>query len=121
MIFNTLKFIYTHPFNRRNKPGSLLRFVKWQINCLLNPYPILYPYTENTKLVIWKGLTGATGNLYCGLAEFNDMGFLLHFLRDSDLFIDVGANIGAYNILASGEISACTIVIDTIACTSNSG
>jgi len=114
VIFNTLKFIYNHPFNSQNKFGGLNRFIKWQINCRLNPYPILYPYTENSKLIMWRGLTGATGNLYCGLMEFDDMGFLLHFLRDSDLFIDIGANIGTYTILASGEIGASTIAIEPI-------
>lgn len=59
-------------------------------------------------------MTGATGNLYCGLMEFDDMGFLLHFLRDSDLFIDIGANIGAYTILASGEVGANTIAVEPI-------
>lgn len=114
MILNTLKFIYNHPFNSEKKFSGLIRFIKWQINCRINPYPILYPYTENSKLIMWKGLTGATGNLYCGLMEFDDMGFLLHFLRDSDLFIDIGANIGAYTILASGEIGATTIAIEPI-------
>lgn len=114
MILNTLKFIYNHPFNSQNKFGGLFRFLKWQINCRLNPYPILYPYTENSKLIMWKGLTGATGNLYCGLMEFDDMGLLLHFLRDSDLFVDIGANIGAYTILASGEVGASTIAIEPI-------
>jgi len=114
MIYNTLKFIYNHPFNSDNRLSGLIRFFKWQLSAKLNPYPIIYPYTENSKLLIWKGLTGATGNIYCGLMEYSDMGFLLHFLRPSDLFIDVGANIGAYTILASGEIGAKSISIEPI-------
>ena len=114
MIYNTLRFIFNHPFNSDNRISGLIRFFKWQLNAKLNPYPIIYPYTENSKLLIWKGLTGATGNLYCGLMEYNDMGFLLHFLRPSDLFIDIGANIGAYTVLASGEIGAKTISIEPI-------
>lgn len=113
-MYKILKSIYTHPFNSNNKFGSIIRFIKWQINCKLNPYPIIYQFTENSKLVMWKGLTGATGNLYCGLLEFDDMGFLLHFLRDKDLFIDIGANVGAYTILASGEVGASTIAIEPI-------
>jgi FkbM family methyltransferase len=113
-IFNILKFIYNHPFNSSNKIGGLLRFFKWQINNRLNPYPVLYPYTENSKFIIWKGLTGATGNLYCGLIEYDEMAFLLHFLRPNDLFIDIGANVGAYTILASSEIKAKTIAIEPV-------
>lgn len=113
-IFNVLKYIYNHPFNAENKMGGILKFFKWQINCLLNPYPILYTYTENARLIIKKGLAGATGNLYCGLMEYEDMAFLLHFLRSNDLFIDIGANVGAYTILASSEINAKTIAIEPV-------
>jgi FkbM family methyltransferase len=59
-------------------------------------------------------MTGATGNIYCGLHEPNDMGFLLHFLREKDLFMDVGANIGSYTVLASGVIGAETICFEPI-------
>lgn len=113
-LIYVLKFIYNHPFNSDNKFGGIIKFLKWQINCRLNPYPILYPYTENSKFIIWKGLTGATGNLYCGLMEYDDMAFLLHFLRPEDLFIDIGANVGAYTILASAEIKANTIAIEPV-------
>jgi len=59
------------------------------------------PFVNNTRLLAKSGMTGATGNIYCGLHEFEDMGFVLHFLRPGDLFVDIGANIGAYSILAS--------------------
>ncbi len=42
------------------------------------------------------------------------MAFLLHFLRPKDLFVDIGANVGAYTILASSEINANTIAIEPI-------
>lgn len=59
-------------------------------------------------------MTGATGNIYCGLHEFEDMSFLLHFLRSEDLFVDVGANIGSYTILASGHIGCRTIAFEPV-------
>ena len=116
-MLKILKLIYNHPFNSDNKFGGIMRFIKWQICSYINPYPIVYTYTENTKLIVWKGLTGATGNLYCGLMEFNDMAFLLHFLRKDDEFVDIGANIGVYSILASGEIGANTIAIEPVSTT----
>ena len=45
------------------------------------------------------GMTGATGNVYCGLHEFEDMALVLHALRPRDLFVDVGANVGSYTVL----------------------
>jgi FkbM family methyltransferase len=40
------------------------------------------------------------------------MGFLLHLLRAGDLFVDAGANIGGYTILASADKEANTIAIE---------
>jgi FkbM family methyltransferase len=97
-----------------NKMGSILRFFKWQINTRLNPYPVIYPFTEKSKLIIQKGMTGATGNLYCGLHEYCDMSFLLHFLRKEDTFADIGANIGSYTILASAHVGAKTFSFEPV-------
>lgn len=113
-LFNILKNIYIHPLNKENKVIAVIRFFKWQLTTRLNPYPILYPVTKNAKMFIWRGLTGATGNLYCGLMEFEDMGYLLHYLNAKDLFVDIGANVGIYTVLASGEIKAKTIAIEPI-------
>ncbi|MFD2999150.1 FkbM family methyltransferase [Pontibacter toksunensis] len=63
---------------------------------------------------MWKGLKGATGNLYCGLQEFEDMAFVLHFLREDDLFVDIGANIGSYTVLGASEVGAETVSIEPI-------
>jgi FkbM family methyltransferase len=54
-------------------------------------------------------MTGATGNIYAGLHEFADMAFTMHFLRAGDTFVDIGANVGSYTILAAGVCGAITI------------
>lgn len=113
-MLRLLKFITEHPLNKDNKIGALLRFARWQISTILNSHPIVYKFTENSKLIISKGMAGATQNLYCGLHEFYDMGFLLHLLRPKDLFVDIGANIGSFTILASAEIGADTISIEPV-------
>ena len=57
-------------------------------------------------------MTGATGNIYCGLHEFVEMGFLIHLLRPNDLFLDIGANIGSYTILAAKICKAHAIAFE---------
>lgn len=57
-------------------------------------------------------MTGATGNIYFGLHEFNEMSFLLHLLRPGDLFVDVRANVGSYTILASSVCGARSISVE---------
>ena len=113
-LFSVLKFICNHELNKKNKLKALVRFFKWQLNCKLNPYPVIFPFTARAKLIIGKGMTGATGNLYCGLHDFEDMSFLLHFLRREDLFIDIGANIGSYTVLAAAHIGATTLSFEPV-------
>lgn len=59
-------------------------------------------------------MTGATGNVYTGLHEFADMAFVLHLLRPDDVFVDVGANIGSYTILAAAVAGARSIAFEPI-------
>jgi FkbM family methyltransferase len=59
-----------------------------------------------SRFLVRTGETGITGNIYTGLHEFEDMGYLLHVLRDSDLFVDVGANVGSYTLLACAAVGA---------------
>jgi len=113
-LFLVLKFIFTHPLNVNNRAGALLRFIKWQILSRLTSNLVVFPFTDRSLILVKRGLTGATGNIYCGLHEFNDMGFLLHFLRQEDCFVDVGANIGSYSILAGVHVGANTISLEPL-------
>ena len=113
-IIHTLKLLTNHPLTKDQKIKTLFRFLKWQIASKFNPKPIIFQFTEKCKFIAKKGLTGITGNIYCGLHEFEDMGFLLHFLRESDLFVDIGANVGSYTILAGAHVQARTISIEPV-------
>ena len=103
-----IKDLTSHPLNQDSKLAAVKRLVKWQIGIRLNPYPVIYPFTDKSKLIIKKGAAGATGNLYSGLHEYSDMAFVLHFLRPEDLFADIGANVGSFTVLASGHVGAYT-------------
>jgi FkbM family methyltransferase len=93
------------------------RVFAWQLASRLMRVPLVIPFTSNTSLVMEAGMTGATGNYYCGLDEFEDMAFVLHLLRPNDLFVDVGANVGSYTILASGTSRARTIAVEPLPAT----
>ena len=72
------------------------------------------PFVGDTRLLVTRGMTGATGNVYCGLHEFEDMAFVLHALRAEDLFVDVGANVGSYTVLASGAVGARSVSFEPV-------
>jgi FkbM family methyltransferase len=113
-VFTILKSIINHPFNRNQKIQAVIRFIKWQINGYINKWKVIYPLTNNTVMIADKGMSSVTGCVYSGLLEFEDMMFVSHFLRPDDLFVDIGANVGVYTILASGEVGSKTISIEPI-------
>ena len=104
----------SHQLNRENKVAAVWRFLKWQIRLRITANPLVHSFTEKSKLIINKGMPAATGNLYCGLHEYYDMSFLLHFLRPEDLFVDIGANIGSYTVLASAHIGAASVSVEPV-------
>jgi FkbM family methyltransferase len=110
-LIGTLGFVTNHPLTREAKIAAVGRFVSWQIRSRLQRENVV-DWVHPTKLVVRRGLAGATGNIYCGLHEFPDMGFVVHFLRPEDLFVDVGANIGSYTVLASGVCRARTFAVE---------
>ena len=101
-LLNTLSFIMNHPLNRKNKLGSLLCFIKWQFKSRLYKSEHIYNWVDKANFIINRGEHAMTGNLYCGLLEYEDMAFVLHSLKETDNFYDIGANVGSYTLLASG-------------------
>jgi FkbM family methyltransferase len=113
-FIRTLRYILTHPLNKSAKLIALKRYVRWQISSRLALGPTVVPFVNDTRLVVTAGMTGVTGSIYAGLHEYSDCAFLLHLLRSTDLFVDVGANMGVYTVLASGAVGARTISIEPI-------
>jgi FkbM family methyltransferase len=99
-LLSTLKFIVNHPMNEDHKIGALMRFCEWQIKSRVIGGSLVHKWVGNSKFLVRASETGLTQNIYTGLQDFNDMAFLLHLLREDDLFVDVGANAGSYTILA---------------------
>ena len=106
--------MFSHPLNRHMPLKTLIRFLQWQLGSKILIGSAVVPFIGGTRLLVKKGMTGATGNIYCGLHDFQDMAFLMHMLKPDDLFVDVGANIGSYTILAGGVCGASVLSIEPI-------
>lgn len=100
-MISIFKRILNHPVNKDQKWRAIGRFLRWQLKSRINSKPVIITFVNDAKILVQRGFTDSTAQLYNGLSEFEEMGFLLHFLREEDLFLDVGANIGSYTILAA--------------------
>jgi hypothetical protein len=101
----TARFFAAHPLTRDAPLKAWARFIDWQIKSRLKEV-VVVPWIGGQRLAAQRGMTGATGNIYAGLHEFAGMMLALHFLRQGDLFLDIGANVGSYSVLASGVCGA---------------
>jgi FkbM family methyltransferase len=106
-LANLHRSFATHPLTCDAPMSAWARFTMWQLRCRLKD-EILFQWIGGQRLAVKRGMTGATGNIYLVLHEFADMMLPLHFLREDDLFLDVGANVGSYTVLASGVCRAKT-------------
>ena len=111
-IINSIKFIINHPLVKNNKLKAIFRYVFF--NLVYRPFeiPKNIPFAGDTLLKIQTGL--GVANYYTYLADYKEMLFLIHYLSSEDIFIDIGANIGAYSIISGGIIGAKTISIEPV-------
>jgi FkbM family methyltransferase len=114
LMLKTLRYIWSHPLARRSRFAAIGRYFRWQIGSRLVRAPVILPFVHESVLAVERSMTGATGNVYCGLHEFADMAFLLHLMRSEDTFIDVGANVGSYSVLACAVVGARSITIEPV-------
>ncbi len=118
-LLRSLKFITRHPLNRDHQLAAIARFAKWQIASRLAPGATVYDWIGGARFLVRNGETGLTGNIYTGLQEFQDMAFLLHVSRPEDLFIDVGANVGSYTMLAGAVVGTRGYAFEPVPSTYN--
>jgi FkbM family methyltransferase len=109
-----LMAVAAHPLNEGHRASALAGWFSWHIASRLRKRPTEVHLAGAAKLIVEPGMTGATGNIYFGLSEWVEMAFLLHLLRSDDTFVDVGANIGAYSILASGTVGCKSLAAEPV-------
>ncbi len=100
--------------NRNGRIEGISRFLRWQIAMRLVRSPIIFSWMDGVLVVVAPGESGITQNVYCGLHEHLEMGFLLHVIGTSDLFVDIGANVGSYTLLACGVKKAKGVAFEPV-------
>ena len=111
---NNFRYLLQHPITRRDRLRAVGRWLRWQSGSRLLGNAVICDWVGDVRFIARRGEAGLTGNIYCGLHEFPEMGFLLHFLRAGDLFVDVGANVGSYSLLAGGVVGAQGIAFEPV-------
>ncbi|WP_271077734.1 FkbM family methyltransferase [Aurantiacibacter sp. MUD61] len=106
MLSRSLRYAWNHPLASKDRLGMVRRMASWQLRSAFSRGPHVCDWVNGTKLVVSRGQSGLTGNLYFGLHEFCEMAFFAHFLRPEDVFADIGANAGSFTVLAGAVAGA---------------
>jgi FkbM family methyltransferase len=104
----------SHPLTRNNVVGALYRYIRFNSIQSLYSKPRVYNWIDNLKFYAQKGDAGIVANIYFKLFDYEDSMFLLHHLKQNDLFVDIGANVGHYSLLAAGICKADVIAFEPI-------
>lgn len=97
--------IWRHPANRGRRVRALVRAVGWQTfkRCGGSHWDV--EAFGASRVRCYAGSYSAGRVIYYGgRPDWDEMGFVAHYLRPGDAVIDVGANMGAYTLLAAGLV-----------------
>ncbi|XGB41379.1 MAG: FkbM family methyltransferase [Nodosilinea sp. LVE1205-7] len=99
-----LNYIWFHPNCKDKRVQSILKFIGWQLYKRLINKAIDIQLIPGVKIRCHPKGYAAAAVLYCGLYDYDEMNFLLRYLRPEDSFLDIGANVGVYTLLAASKI-----------------
>jgi FkbM family methyltransferase len=105
-----LRFILDHPINRGHRVQAVARYAGWQVWRRLARRPMTVNFWRGLRVRVYPDLPYSWTAIYFGLAEYDDMMFTLRYLRPGDAFLDIGANIGFYSLLASSVNRGAPVV-----------
>lgn len=97
-----VRYIWHHPSNRRRRLAAILHALAWQIEKRLTQAPRVLRLPHDLRVSCYPDSTAASHLVYThGCYDYHETRFIEHYLRPGDSFIDAGANIGTYTLLAA--------------------
>jgi len=111
-IVGALCAVAKHPVNRHRKFKAVMEYGFVQIATRLVPGDVCVEFPNHTRLLVSPHMKGAAHYITPRLCEFEEMAFVMHFLRPNEVFVDIGANIGAFTIMAAGVASARVVAFE---------
>ena len=86
------------------------------LNSIIRIYrkPIKIKWLNNLRYYLTLGDSSIIGNYYFFIDDYEESIFLIHYLTDKDLFVDVGSNHGHYTMIASGICNSKSYSIEPV-------
>jgi FkbM family methyltransferase len=112
-----LREVASHPLNSGRRAGAFVDYLRWNFGHRIVGADYILPLADQASIIITNQENFGTLAYTCGLWDFEEMLFLAHLLRPDDLFLDIGANVGGYTILASAVAGSRTMAFEPVPAT----
>jgi FkbM family methyltransferase len=106
-----IRFIWTHPANKHRRFRQLARAVSFQLRARLFHRRVEAPLGAHGRIWVDLHRTAASMALYANPPNWPQMAVWQRHLRAGDLFLDVGANVGTYTVLAA-DLGAVVLAVE---------
>jgi FkbM family methyltransferase len=104
-----LRSSFSHPLASGRKFDVLQRSVQFALWSRASSGLKLFPWVAGCPLI---GTNGYSGYFRNQLHEYADLCFAAHFLQPGDFFVDGGANVGTWSLLAALHAGAEVLAIE---------
>lgn len=115
LSMNTFLRAWGHPIHRAGLQSAISRSVAYLLPSPRSRGPIAIPYINDSWLFCDRRSKDVPLLRLLILKDFTAMSFIAHFLRATDHFVDVGAGIGSYSVLAAVTSGARVSAIEPAA------
>jgi FkbM family methyltransferase len=106
-----IRYVWGHPANSGQRTHALLRALRYQARARLLRRRTLTRLGERSWLWVELHRTSASKVMYANPPDLPEMIVWRRELREGDLFVDVGANVGVYTLWAA-ELGAEVIALE---------
>lgn len=112
VVGRQISWVRRHPIAGRAPLRALARVWGRQLAARLGGGTRTVPFVGATRLVIGPGRSTANACFDAGLSAPVEMAAVAHLLRPDELFVDIGANLGIFTVLAAGVAGARVVAIE---------
>ena len=112
IIFYLKKLIRSEHLSLSDKIRSLIRYFCNHIG--LNNQRKVINWVSGLKYYYKKGDASFSDNYYFQISDYSESMFLIRYVDNSDLFLDVGANHGHYSLLLAGIKDVHCLAIEPV-------
>lgn len=110
-VLRQVAWVRRHPIAGRTPVASVLRVWRRQFSARVDGARVV-PFVGGLRLRIGPGRSVANACHDGGLSAPVEMAAVTHLLREGELFVDIGANLGAFTLLAAGIAKARVLAIE---------